>query len=457
MTQDRISEYAGQSGTQNNPLNADEAERAVLSGMLKGIDEADDGRELICGEDFRNHHHRAIFDTIDKLRIADRSAAPDAVFLAMKKANTSAELGDNPARFLADLYEEVPTAANLSHAAEQVRDAADRRFFKDQSAEANRDMRDNVEPATETIDRFEQTLRTRTERRQSDQQDSHIAALAASGLARLNAITRGEGPSVFAGTGSPRLDSGYGGFSAGQLTILAARPSKGKSAMALRFAEAAYTQGVGVAMFSLEMSQAELMDRLIASTTGVPLSKVRGVCGKPSDEEAGRIAAEWGTRSLEDLPFWINDRSNLTASHIALRARRLARRKGVKIVIVDYLQLLRAENPKDPRHLQVGASCKRLKQLAKEAGVAVVCLAQLNRESVNRADPTPRLSDLRDSGEIEQDADVVMLLHSSDENPELDVQPVDLILAKNRNGPTGVFPFEYRRAITRFDERFPTL
>lgn len=443
--------------TTTNRLHADEAERMFVSGMLQGNDEADEGRARVFADDIRQYPIRLVYEAICKIRETGQRVGLDSVYLAMKRDGTLPELGEHAVDFLTALHSEVPTAANMVYHANEIRDAADRRYFKQMSAEANRDLYEGGEPAEETIERFEQAMQARRLSRDGNNQDIPISQAAATGLTRIEAIIAGNRPSVFAGTGSQRLDRGFGGFCAGQLTILAARPSVGKSAMALRFAEAAYSEGVPVAMFSLEMGQDELVDRLFASTTRVPLSRIRGIAGKPTSEEADRIVSMWGSRDLSKVPFTINDRPGLTASQIATRAMRLARRQGVKLVIVDYLQLLRPDNPKDPRHLQVGASCKRLKQLAKEAGIAVVCLAQLNREISNRTDSTPRLSDLRDSGEIEQDADVVMLLNRLDDNTELSVHQVDLILAKNRNGPTGVFPFDYCRAITRFEERAPTI
>lgn len=443
--------------TTANRLHADEAERMFVSGMLQGNDEADEGRARVFADDIRQYPIRLVYEAICKLRELDRRVGLDSVYLAMKRDGTLVELGENAVDFLAALHGEVPTAANLIYQAGEIRDAADRRFFKQKSAEANRDLLESGEPSEETIERFEQAMQKRRLSRDGDNQDIPISQAAAEGLARIDSIMAGNRPRVFAGTGSPRLDRGFGGFCAGQLTILAARPSVGKTAMALRFAEAAYTEGVPVALFSLEMERSELVDRLFASTARVPLSRIRGIAGKLSSEETDRIVDMWGSRDLSKIPFTINDKPALTASQVATRAMRLARRNGVKVVIVDYLQLLEADNPRDNKNLQVGASCKRLKRLAKEAGVAVVCLAQLNRESANRNDPTPRLSDLRDSGEIEQDADVVMLLHRLDNNAELSVHQVDLILAKNRNGPTGVFPFDYQRSITRFEERAPTI
>lgn len=444
--------------TTTNRLHADEAERMFVAGMLQGNEEADEGRAQVCAEDIRQYPIRLVYDAVCKIRDLNKRVGLDTVYLEMKRDGTLVELGDNAGDFLASLHAEIPTAANMVYHASEIRDAADRRYFKQKSAETNRDLNESGEPAEEAIERFEQAMQKRRMARDGDNQDIPISQAAAEGLARIDSILAGNRPTVFAGTGSPRLDRGFGGFSAGQLTILAARPSVGKTAMALRFAEAAYTEGVPVALFSLEMARSELVDRLFASTTRVPLSRIRGIAGRMSDEEADRIVSMWGSRDLSKVPFTINDKPSLTASQIAIRSMRLARRQGVKVVIVDYLQLLEPDNPRDNKNLQVGASCKRLKRLAKEAGVAVVCLAQLNRESVKRtADAEPRLSDLRDSGEIEQDADVVMLLHRLDNNAELPVHQVDLILAKNRNGPTGVFPFDYHRSITRFEERAPTL
>jgi len=168
------------------------------------------------------------------------------------------------------------------------------------------------------------------------------------------------------------------------------------------------------------------------------------------------VREQLGPGGLFDLPVFIDDRVARTATQVAATARRHARRHGVRLLVVDYLQLLRPENPKEPRYLQVGASAKRLKELAREAGVAVLCLAQLNRQAENRPDGMPRLSDLRDSGEVEQDADVVLLLHRLDTDEMASIHRVDLVVAKQRNGPTGTVPLDYHRPFTRFEEWVPT-
>ena len=172
------------------------------------------------------------------------------------------------------------------------------------------------------------------------------------------------------------------------------------------------------------------------------------------DAQIARVAAQMSrAEGLAGQPVWIDDRPGQTAPMIAATARRFARRHGVRFVVVDYLQLVRPENTKEPRYLQVGAAAKRLKDLAREAGICVVCLAQLNREVESRGDGRPRLSDLRDSGEVEQDADVVMLLHRLEDDESKPIHEVDLIIAKNRNGPTGDVQLEFHRPFTRFEAR----
>jgi replicative DNA helicase len=227
----------------------------------------------------------------------------------------------------------------------------------------------------------------------------------------------------------------------------------GKSAMAMQFAvHAARTRHAAV-VFSHEMSDEECTDRILAMTANVPLPRLRGQ-GRLDDEHIRRVV-EQQQRGIGGMPLWVDDRCSCTATEVATVARRHARRNGTRLIVIDYLQLLRPENPRDPRHLQVGTSAKRLKELARETSAAVLVCAQLNREVEARGDGRPRLSDLRDSGEVEQDADVVFLLHRLDSDPAKLTHDVDLIVSKNRNGPTGDVPLSYQRVYTRFEPRSP--
>lgn len=196
------------------------------------------------------------------------------------------------------------------------------------------------------------------------------------------------------------------------------------------------------------MSEQELMERITAVESGVSLSVIRG-SRKVQQFEAEEIYNSL-TNELPRLPFYFVDRRGVTAEEIAVTARAFSRsHNGIDLIVIDYLQLLRPENPRDPRHLQVGQSAKIIRNLAGELKCPILCLAQLNRESEQRGGQ-PRLSDLRDSGEIEQDADVVLLMSRSTTDPRAEIQEIEVHIAKNRNGPTGTIQLDFVRSVTKF-------
>lgn len=243
------------------------------------------------------------------------------------------------------------------------------------------------------------------------------------------------------GTGIWSLDRMTGGMRPGELIVLAARPGMGKTALALNIAEiVAVIRRLPTLFVSLEMSDDELMQRLFASISGVRAARIRKAI--LSDEELSLVT--WaGQEVIKDAPLVVDARASLTIGKIASAARRLAARpQGLRFIVIDYIQLIEPTNRREPRHEQVSAISRELKQLAKSLGVPILCLAQLNRQVESRNDRRPRKSDLRESGSIEQDADVVLLVHreaeylTGQDREALD-KSATLIVDKNRHGPTG--------------------
>jgi replicative DNA helicase len=256
-------------------------------------------------------------------------------------------------------------------------------------------------------------------------------------------------------TGFADLDRMTGGLQAGDLVVLAARPSIGKSALALNIAEhVAIDCGVGVVLFSLEMSKDQLEDRLYAGQARVDLNKLR--LGSFSSDEKRRVAE--ASRRIEAAPLYIDDTAAVSPCELRSRARRVASNKEAKLalVIVDYLQLVRVDDKGRSREQEIAEVSRSLKALAKELHLPVLALAQLNREVESRNPPIPRMSDLRDSGQIEQDADVIMLLYRADAY-QRDVSRHDgnaeLIIEKQRNGPKGSLPLTFIESLARFENR----
>lgn len=440
--------------TQTKTATATAAERIVAGCVLHGPDEVDDARAVVSADDFALYPCRLVFETACRLRDEGRHIDAAAVLVALGAAGKAQDLGPNPGGFLADLLADAPTAANLSYAAGQVREAAKLRRLTALAYELIRDAADPPEPADDLAARFERQLAEVGDATPTQHGPTPIKAILNDAITRYDNAATGRAADSALRTGFAQLDRALGGFTPGQLIVVGARPATGKTALATRFATSIARSGAGVLLFSLEMSRAEIVDRVVASEADVSLPRLRG--SSPMDpEQVNRVVALTEEDSVAGLPLWVDDRSGLTATAIAATARRYVRRHGVRLVVVDYLQLMKPENPKEPRYLQVGTSGRLLKELARRAGVTVLCLAQLNREVEARGDGKPRLSDLRDSGEIEQDADAVMLLHRLDDGEQLPVHRVDLILAKNRSGPVGTFGLDYHRVFTRFEERVP--
>jgi replicative DNA helicase len=253
-------------------------------------------------------------------------------------------------------------------------------------------------------------------------------------------------------------DSMSGGLHNGELVILAARPSMGKTAFALNVAENVALLGHAPVLFvSLEMSGIELADRLLCSVARVNGHKLRN--GSITQEDRKRLVEK--AVEISGAPLYVDDSPSRTVSEIAAVARRIRQReKALGLIVVDYLQLIEPDNPKDPRQEQVAKIARRLKGLAREAGVPVLCLAQLNRQAEEGKDHRPRLSHLRESGAIEQDADVVMFVHREeyyhrgDEASQYAGQ-AEIIIAKQRNGPIGEVELTWEKEFTRFQDRAP--
>jgi replicative DNA helicase len=254
-------------------------------------------------------------------------------------------------------------------------------------------------------------------------------------------------------TGFRDLDEQTTGFQATELIILAARPSMGKTALVCNIAEAvARKSGKGVLLFSLEQSNLELAERFLAITAKINGHDLRA--GNLSEDQHMQLVK--ASDDLARLPLFIDDKPGRTMTQVAALARRLHRRSALGIIIIDYLQLIEPEDKNAPREQQIAGISRRLKFLAKELRVPVVALAQLNRGVELREDKRPRLADLRESGAIEQDADMVMFLHRPDAyDPEDRPGEAEIIVAKHRSGPTGIIRLTWRKEFMRFENYSP--
>jgi replicative DNA helicase len=275
---------------------------------------------------------------------------------------------------------------------------------------------------------------------------------------RIDARMRGEHAQGGVDTGFTDLDHLTGGLHNSELIILAARPSMGKTAFAMNIAEhVAMRLQIPTLFVSLEMSAIELADRLLCSCARVNGHRLRN--GTISNDDRARLVEK--AAEMSRAPLFVDDSPSRMVTEIAAAARRISRREGrIGLIVIDYLQLIEPDNPKDPRQEQVARIARRLKGLARELKVPVLCLAQLNRQAEDSKDHKPRLSHLRESGAIEQDADVVMFVHREEyyrigEDREQVAGQAEIIISKQRNGPVGDIELLWQKEYTRFVDKAP--
>jgi replicative DNA helicase len=298
------------------------------------------------------------------------------------------------------------------------------------------------------VDRAQAEVYSVTERRAAEDYKP-LSELMQPTLDEMEAIeSRGAGLSGVP-TGFADLDELTNGLHPGQMVIIAARPAVGKSTLALDFARSASIRnGLTSVIFSLEMSQIEITMRLLSAEASIPLSHIRG--GRMSDQDWNRVSAKMG--QVSDAPLFIDDSPNLTMMEIRAKARRLKQRHDLKLVIIDYIQLMTSGKKVESRQLEVSEFSRQLKLLAKELDVPVVALSQLNRGPEQRTDKRPMLSDLRESGSLEQDSDVVILLNRPDlyDRDSDRAGEADFDVAKHRNGPTKLITVAFQGHYSRF-------
>ena len=422
------------------------AEQAVLGAMLLSKDAIADVLEIVRGHDFYMPRHESVFEAILELHAHGEPADPITVAAELDKRGQLGRVG-GPV-YLAELVGLVSIAANASYYAEIVRDKAVLRRLVEASMkiaqlsyQGQGDVRDIVDVAQQAV--YEVTSGSISE----DYQPLHD--LLEPTFDEMEAIASHGGALSGVPTGFIDLDELTNGLHPGQMVIVAARPSLGKSTLGLDFARAAAVKhGMATAFFSLEMSKTEIVMRLLAAEATVHLSHIRG--GNMTDDDWERINARMGL--IEKAPLYIDDSPNLTMMEIRSKARRLKQRHGLRLVIIDYMQLMSSGKKVESRQLEVSEFSRQVKLLAKELDVPVVALSQLNRGPEARADKKPLLSDLRESGSLEQDADVVILLHREDvyDRDSDRAGEADFIVAKHRNGPTATIGTTFQGHYARF-------
>jgi len=429
-----------------------EAERGVLGSILLMPLVSDDVALILRPEDFYDDANRRLYCHLREMHDGGRRI--DTMLLVERlKSHGEFELIGGAA-YLAEVVQSVPTAANATYYAEIVKNKATLRSLIYSSTEILRDAYDESIESREMLARAEQKIFAILDERGAGAV-STIRDILQEAMVRIDARMKHEHTIGGVETGFRDFDSLTGGLHESELIILAARPSMGKTALALNIAEhAALRSGVGSLFVSLEMSSVELADRMLCSLAEVNGQRLRN--GTISNEDRRRLVEK--AAEMSQAPLFVDDTPSRTITEIAAAARRLKRKGGLGLIAIDYLQLIEPDNPRDPRQEQVAKIARRLKGLARELKVPVLCLAQLNRQAEVTRDNRPRLSHLRESGAIEQDADVVMFIHreeyyqSNEEDRAKVAGEADLIIAKQRNGPIGEVKLTWRKDVTRFQD-----
>ncbi|MBM4020867.1 MAG: replicative DNA helicase [Planctomycetes bacterium] len=431
------------------PTNSD-AEKAVLGSILLKPDVCDDVALVIRPEDFFDEAHQLLYRHLLDLHEGGKRIDTTIVLERLRTQGDLERVGGPP--LLAEVLEAVPHAAHATHYAFIVRDKALLRSLIDAGTDILREAYDAADEPRQLLSRAEEKIFSILERRISADAKP-IASVLEDVMVRMDARMKHEHAIGGVETGFSDLDTLCGGLHNSELIILAARPSMGKTAFAMNIAEhVAIGLKQAVLFVSLEMACLELADRLLCSSAQVNGHRLRN--GTISQEDRRRLVQK--SAEIGSAPLYIDDTPGRTLTEIAAVARRLKRRHGVALMVIDYLQLIEPDNPRDPRQEQVARIARRLKMMSREFGIPVLCLAQLNRQAEASRDNRPRLNHLRESGAIEQDADVVMFVHreeyyqTSDEERERVRGQAEIIIAKQRNGPTGDVKLLWQQDYTRF-------
>ena len=422
------------------------AEQSALGGMLLSKDAVADVIEILRGRDFYHPKHEIIFDAI--LSLYSHGEPTDVITVSEELTKTGLLQRAGGADYLHSIVSVVPTAASAGYYAQIVSDKAVlRRLVEAGTRIANMGYASEGE-VTDLVNVAQTEIYQVAGGVEAEDYVPLTEAVTVA-LDEIEAARGRDGQMLGVPSGFADLDALTNGFHNGQLILVAARPALGKSTLALDFARsAAIRHSLPSIVFSLEMGKAEIAMRLLSAETSIPLQKMRK--GMIEARDWTTIAATRGR--IENAPLYIDDSPNMTLVEIRAKCRRLKQRVGLKMIIIDYLQLMTSGKRVESRQQEVSEFSRALKLLAKELQVPVIALSQLNRGPEQRSDRKPQLSDLRESGSLEQDADMVILLHreSAYEKDNPRAGEADFIVAKHRNGPTDTITVGFQGHYSRF-------
>lgn len=435
------------------PPAAVESEIACLGCMILDAGVIPDVAAIISGsQDFTVLKHRHVYEALIDLHNSKNSGDINMLCQLMRDRATLDDVGGP--EFLVELAEGVPASTNFRHYANEVADKAFIRRMIGALGEGLETCYTASENAAEIADTIDKLVFAATERR-GTRRTKNIGQIVADCVSRFKMRKAGEMDGI--SSGFIKLDTLLCGFHPAESIVLAARPGMGKSALAANFAVHAAEWGAPVQIFSLEMSAEQIGDRWTAEFSGVPMNLLRDPRFCPAEktkelDNAARVASE--------LPIYVNDDPSLTLMTMRAEARRVVKEHGVRMLVIDYMQLMGGAEQEETREREVSMISRTIKRLSKELNVPIISLAQLNRRVEERPDKKPMLSDLRESGSIEQDADVVLLLHRPDYYGRNDPNYVKdnkgyLEVAKQRNGPTDTVDLTWNEKLMTFTNHVP--
>ncbi|EGR4485385.1 replicative DNA helicase [Vibrio cholerae] len=435
------------------PPHSLEAEQSVIGGLLLDNERWDTVSEHVMTQDFYSRPHRLIFDGVKSILEAGKPLDLITLSEYLEQREQLEDVGGFA--YLADLAKNTPSAANINAYAEIV---AERALVRNLIGVANEIADAGYDPqgrnAEDLLDLAESKVFAIAEARTSENEGpKNVDSILERTLERIELLYKTPQDGVTGvNTGFTDLNKKTAGLQGSDLIIVAARPSMGKTTFAMNLCEnAAMEQDKPVLIFSLEMPAEQIMMRMLASLSRVDQSKIR--TGQLDDEDWARISSTMGIL-MEKKNMYIDDSSGLTPTEVRSRARRIAREHGgLSLIMVDYLQLMRVPALTDNRTLEIAEISRSLKALAKELNVPVVALSQLNRSLEQRADKRPVNSDLRESGSIEQDADLIMFIYRDEVyHPDSPLKgTAEIIIGKQRNGPIGSVRLTFQGHYSRFD------
>ncbi|MEW6353843.1 MAG: replicative DNA helicase [Pseudomonadota bacterium] len=448
--------YDAETAALKVPPHSIEAEQAVLGGLMLDNSAWDQVADLVNEEDFYRRDHRLIFRAIQEL--AGRMQPFDALTLSEWLKNNNELDNAGGLAYLGTLAKNTPSAANIRAYATIVHERAVLRQLIQIGAEIsgsafNPEGRDVAALLDEAERRVFQIAEQGAHGKRSFASIKHLVARA---MERIDTLFQSDNPLTGVPTGFTDLDGMTSGLQSSDLVIVAGRPSMGKTSFAMNIAEhAAIKTQLPVAIFSMEMPAEQLAMRMMSSLGRIDQHKVR--TGKLDDDDWPRLTSAVGI--LAEAPLYIDDTPALNPTELRARARRLKREHGLGLIVIDYLQLMQTAGNKENRTNEISEISRSLKALAKELNVPVIALSQLNRNLEQRPNKRPVMSDLRESGGIEQDADLIVFIYRdevyNEDSP--DKGSAEIIVAKQRNGPIGTTRLTFLAQYTRFENFIPNV